>query len=244
MADAVLNLIGGVQLSDFEADVRQGDGNEMTGKFRAVHSSTALAVNSFGPFKRRPDALTLLDTSGFKSLHFERKCPHGLRRGNAPNLDVLAESPDRIMAVESKCTEYFASHTAEFKPAYDAEILDERRNSPWFRMMCRLTETPNAFCRLNAAQLVKHAFGLAHTFPSRRITLLYAFWEPMNPEAFPAFAEHRAEIDRFAEQVSGGNPSFASISYPELWECWQQPGRPEWLAAHVARLRQRYLVSV
>ena len=33
VADAVLNLIGGVQLSDFEADVRQGDGNEMAGKF-------------------------------------------------------------------------------------------------------------------------------------------------------------------------------------------------------------------
>ena len=244
MTDAALNLVGSVQLSDFEADVRQGDGNEMVGKFRAVHSSTALAVNSFGPFKRRPGPLTLLEMSGFGSLHFERKCPHGLRRGNVPNLAVLAESSDRILAVESKCTEYFASHTAEFKPAYNAEILDERRDSPWFRMMCRLTEVPNAFCRLNAAQLMKHAFGLAHTFPDRSVTLLYAFWEPMNPDAFPAFSQHRAEIDRFAEQVSGSNPSFASISYPELWEGWEKSGRPEWLPAHVARLRQRYLVSV
>ena len=28
-------------------------GAELKGKFRAVHSSTALAVNVFGPFRRR-----------------------------------------------------------------------------------------------------------------------------------------------------------------------------------------------
>ena len=244
VADATLNLIAGVQLSDFEADVRKGNGNEMGGKFRAVHSSTALAVNSFGPFKRHLDALTLLDETGFSSLHFERKCPHGVGQGNPPNLDVLAASPDQVIAVESKCTEYFTRHVAEFRPAYDADIRDERRDSPWFRMMCRLTENPNAFRRLNAAQLVKHAFGLAHTFSGHRVILLYVFWEPTNPEAFQVFSEHRTEIDRFAEQVSGGNPSFASISYPELWERWKQLGSPEWLHAHVARLRKRYLISM
>ena len=243
VADAALNLIGGVELSDFEADVRKGDGNEMAGKFRAVHSSTALAVNSFAPFKRHLGTLNLLNTNGFSSLHFERKCPHGLRRGNSPNLDVLTESPDRVVAVESKCTEYLVRHTAKFSPAYDAEITDERRDGPWFRMMCRLTERPDAFCRLDAAQLVKHAFGLAHTFPGRPVTLLYVFWEPANPDAFPVFAEHRAEITRFGEQVSGGSPSFASMSYPELWESWEPEG-PEWLSSHVARLRHRYVVSV
>ena len=218
---------------DFEADVRQGDGNELAGKFRAVHSSTALAVNSFAPFKQHLSALTLLGAGGFSSLGFERKCHHGLRRGNSPNLDVVVEGPVRVVAIESKCTEYFAAHTAEFKPAYDAEIIDERRAGPWFSMMRRLTAVPNTFRRLNAAQLVKHSFGLAHTFPGRQVTLLYLFWEPMNPEAFHAFADHRAEIGLFAEQVSGGNPSFASMSYPDLWKNWEQFGRAEWLSAHV-----------
>ena len=31
------NLIEGVRLADFEADLRQGDGNELEGKFRAAH---------------------------------------------------------------------------------------------------------------------------------------------------------------------------------------------------------------
>src|SRR5580700_3647710 len=49
--EASQNLIEGVHLEDFEADLLQGDGNEMAGKFRAAHSSSALAVNTFAPFK-------------------------------------------------------------------------------------------------------------------------------------------------------------------------------------------------
>ena len=45
------NLIEGVRLVEFEADLKQGDGNELVGKFRAAHSSSALAVNVFAPFK-------------------------------------------------------------------------------------------------------------------------------------------------------------------------------------------------
>lgn len=53
------NLIEGVHLVDFEADLRQGDGNELEEKFRAAHSSSALAVNTFAPFKSDPVALRL-----------------------------------------------------------------------------------------------------------------------------------------------------------------------------------------
>jgi hypothetical protein len=55
--EAEQNLIEGVRLKDFEADLLQGDGNEMKGKFRAAHSSSALAVNTFAPFKAHPDAV-------------------------------------------------------------------------------------------------------------------------------------------------------------------------------------------
>ena len=66
-----------------------------------------------------------------------------------------------------------------------------------FREMHRLVESPRSYLWLDAAQLVKHAFGLAYTFPDRPVTLIYLFWEPSNPEAYPIFAEHRAEVDRF-----------------------------------------------
>ena len=91
------NLVPCVHPDDFEADLRQGDGNELEGKFRAAHSSSALAVNSFGPFRRHIADLSLLGAEPFQYLHFERKCPTGLR-GTAPNLDVLLEGSTALSA--------------------------------------------------------------------------------------------------------------------------------------------------
>jgi hypothetical protein len=45
------NLIPGVSLADFESDLRAGAGAELDGKFLAVHSSCALVVNCFAPFR-------------------------------------------------------------------------------------------------------------------------------------------------------------------------------------------------
>jgi len=50
------NLLPTVRLADFEADLRARDGNELEGKFKAVHSSFALAVNVFTPFRARGNA--------------------------------------------------------------------------------------------------------------------------------------------------------------------------------------------
>lgn len=242
VSEAGQNLIEGVRLVDFEADLRQGDGNEMKEKFRAAHSSSALAVNTFAPFNSDPAALRLPGGGAFASLSFERKCPHGLAGRRSPNLDVVAVGPSGVVAVESKCLEPLTSHVANFAPAYEAEIRDGRRASAWFREMLRLVEEPRAYRWLDAAQLVKHAFGVAHTFSDLPMTLLYLFWEPSNPEAHPIFAEHRAEVTRFAASVGGG-PEFVAMSYPELWRSWGACPQPEWLRAHVGRLMVRYGVA-
>lgn len=243
VGDAAQNLVEGVRLADCEADLRQGDGNELEGKFRAAHSSSALAVNCFAPFKADPAALRLPGGEKFANLSFERKCPHGLAGRRSPNLDVLAEGPESVVAIESKCLEYLSSHEAKFSPAYEAEIRDWRRETGWFREMLRLVAEPRGYRWLDAAQLVKHAFGLAHTFPDRSVTLLYLFWEPANPAAYPVFAEHRAEIDRFAGGVADGGPDFAALSYPEIWSAWEALEEPDWLRPHIARLRARYAVT-
>ena len=83
--------------------------------------------------------------------------------------------------------------------------------------MLRLMDRPDSYVWLDAAQLIKHSFGLARTFSDRLVTLLYLFWEPSNPDASPAFAEHRREIATFAERVAGSTPAFKAVSYPELW---------------------------
>jgi len=104
-------------------------------------------------------------------------------------------------------------------------------------------DAPDSYVWLDAAQLIKHAFGLAHTFRDRPTTLLYLFWEPLHPDACPEFSAHRAEIAAFAERVKGAGPRFVAMSYPELWEGWAQTG-PDWLTTHLADLWARYLVAV
>lgn len=237
------NLIDGIELSDIEADFRQGNGNELEKKFRAAHSSSALAANTFAPFKSKFDDLQLFGAGGFKSLHFERKCPNGVEKLAPANLDVLVKSPERVVAIESKCTEHLKRHKAKFSQKYDERITDGRRETSWFRVMKYLIDKPTAYCWLDAGQLVKHALALLHTYPKRRVTMLYLFWEPANPLSFPTFEQHRTEIGRFAESVDGDGPAFKSMSYQELWKSWDLQVGPDWLSTHLRRLRVRYDVE-
>ncbi|NEX48715.1 PGN_0703 family putative restriction endonuclease [Pseudotabrizicola algicola] len=237
------NLLPIVLPEDFEADLSAGDGNELQSKFRAAHSSSALAVNCFAPFRRRIGDLVMSDSAAFDHLQFERKCPTGLRGGRSPNLDVLLSGPTEVVGIESKLTEYLVRHRAAFSPAYAQQIRDDRRDHGYFREMLRLNDAPDSYVWLDAAQLIKHAFGLAHTFRDRPTTLLYLFWEPQNPDECPEFAAHRAEIAAFAERVSGAGPSFVAMSYPELWKTWALTG-PEWLTKHLAELQARYFVTI
>ena len=235
-------LLPMVSPEDFEDDLRAGDGNELETKFCAAHSSSGLAVNCFAPFRRRIKDLTLPGMPCFDKLQFERKCPTGLRGGRPPNLDVVLEGPDGVVGIESKLTEYLSRRQAKFSPAYAAQISDARREQGYFSEMLRLMEWPGNRAHLDAAQLIKHAFGLAHTFRSRPVTLLYLFWEPANPEASPEFAAHRGEIKAFAERLAGSSPTFKAMSYPELWQSWAC--ETEWQHRHTENLQNRYLVRI
>ena len=246
------NLIADARFEDVESDLLQGDGSELRGngrdrpaKFLAIHSSTALAVNVFAPFRQNASALRVPWGGNFSSLQFERKCPHGVGIGKPPNLDVVLEGTNGVIGIESKFMETIGRHKAEFKPAYDADLQGARRETPWFREMQRLVADGETYRWLNASQLVKHAFGLAFSFPHRPTTLVYLFWEPRNATAYRLFAEHRAELARFAEAVSGGEPNFVWLSYPELWSWWSSlPDKPVALAVHVNSLRGRYEFNV
>lgn len=237
------NLLPAVAIESFEADLRAGDGNELETKFRAAHSSSALAVNAFAPFRTQTCDLRLLNADPFDHLHFERKCPTGLRGGRAPNLDVLLTGPNGVIGIESKLTEYLGRHRAEFSPAYREQIRDERQGQGYFREMLRLMDEPDCYVWLDGAQLIKHAFGLARTFRGRPVTLLYLYWVPLNTDFSPMFDEHRRELAEFAQRVAGSTPNFKAMSYPELWTSWAE-GAPDWLAKHLDDLAARYLVTI
>lgn len=242
-ADFLQNLLPAVAAADFEADLQAGDGNELDTKFRAVHSSSALAVNCFAPFRRQLADLGLCGLSGFTDLRFERKCPTGLRRGTPPNLDLVVSGPQGVVGVESKLTEHLAPHKARFAPAYTEEIRDWRRQQGYFAEMERLIAQPAAYRQLDAAQLIKHAFGLGHVFDGPQVTLLYLYWEPRNPDCDPVFHAHRQEIGDFAARVAGSVPAFRALSYSRLWSEWRGTA-PGWLIRHLDQLEQRYLVAL
>ncbi len=236
------NLVPSVTPADFERELRQGSGDELARKFRAAHSSSALAVNCFGPFKRNPHDLRMCGDRNFASLHFEKKCPTGLR-GTPPNLDVLIEKSGHVVGIESKCTEYVSRHTARFSPSYERNIRDARRESGWFQEMLRLIREPRAYAWLDAAQLLKHAFGLMHCFPNRRLTLLYLYWEPRNADDYPLFEEHRREVRALAERIGDARVALEAMPYNDLWLSWDEAG-PPWLRNHVQDLRARYAVTI
>ena len=110
--------------------------------------------------------------------------------------------------------------------------------------MRRLVESPRDDRWLDAAQLIKHAFGLAFTFPGQPVHLRYLFWEPADAPQYPVFAEHRAEIDRFSQAVEGDRITFSGDVLPRPLGVMEQPSTSPWLAAHVARWRERYDVRL
>ena len=238
------NLLPGITRSQIETAFSAGAGQELEGKMRAPWSSSALAVNSFFPWHKQPALLSLAGISGFTgAVAFEAKCPNGVSR-IPPHLDVRLEREDAIVAVESKCTEHLARKTAKVADAYRdlAAHGDERATTRWFGALAEASK----FRHLDAYQLVKHYLGLARTYSGRTITLVYLYWEPTDPGALPAFAEHRAEVDRFRQLVADDRAcAFKAISYPEHWrELERVASKPDWLDAHLIELKRRYEFSI
>ena len=218
------------------------DGKRYPPKMQAAHSSSALVVNCFAPWKHHLGELELCGRRGFSSLRFERKVPTGLG-GTPPHLDLLADSQSSsIVAVESKATEYLQGHGATFAPSYES-VGWPKCVEGYAALMRRLNAHACSFEYLDAAQLVKHAFGLTTTFGDRHTVLLYLFWEPENRDSYREFDQHCNELHHFAASVAGSSIKFQWMSYSRLWGEWTQKDL-KWLRQHASRLRERYAVRI
>jgi hypothetical protein len=162
---------------------------------------------------------------------------------DAPHLDLIATTEDIVVAVESKCLEYLAPKQPKFRIAYDS-IVDGRSNSSWFKLIEELRRAP-AYSWLDVAQLIKHYLGLCHSYPDRKVKLLYLYWEPRNWKDFPVFTQHRAEIAKFSERLGGDtHVTFESQSYSSLWDTWEELVEPDWIPELIRALRDRYSVTI
>lgn len=203
------NLLPGIDLATVEDDLRGGDGDELRMKFCAVHSSCALAVNCFAPFKEQPGRIALLGKQGATKVEFEHKL-NIFQGGTAANLDVWIERDREVVAVESKLLEYLKK--PGFSTAYD-RLAPPKSDPIWWSLYGEAKKGTEQ--HLDRAQLVKHYFGLnqfrqCHTeWPA--LTLLYLFWEPLNWGEFGECTKHREEVQAFAQEVANSPIKFRCL---------------------------------
>jgi hypothetical protein len=231
------NLMNGLPLREITSDLSTGAGRELDGKLCAARSSAALVVNTFGPCRIDAASLLISGITGFHSLQFEATCPTGLG-GTPPHLDLLAEGKLPV-AVESKCTEWMQSKLATFSSSYD-QLQTSQGHSPWFHQMQHLRREPNLYQFLDAAQIVKHAFGLLKRYGTLDSRLVYLYWEPRNEENWPPCRQHRREADDLAAKVERSNVRLIPMSHRELWAEWGRQGPSD----HEKYLRTRYDLAV
>jgi hypothetical protein len=244
-----------VDLRSFEADFRNAPGNELKAngttplKFCATYSSSALCANTFAIYKSDPPPLRLLGRSGFDSLRFEAACHTDLTRNHPrstpPTLDTLVQTSETLIGIESECTEYLREKK-QSKPRFSNsyEQIEDQLEGGW-SIYNLLKKEPTDFKFLDAAQLVKHFFGLrACTFGKEKI-LLYLYWQPTNHALFKKFDRHRHEVVEVAELLKGSQLKFERISYHGMWAQWASDASPSLpIQNHVARLRARYEVNL
>jgi hypothetical protein len=248
------NLIEGVTPGDFEADLLKAGGGELTdgpggpSRFRAAFASSALVVNTFGPFRHHPDRLAIDGVSGFSEAQFEYECPTGLEGAN-PHFDCWGVSPDRVVAIESTFLELLDPKTAQFtaqyaRPFVGTETAAAIAEARWAAVFRALRDDPKTYRHLDSARLMKHYLALKHSYPDRRRVLIYVFWEPTNAGALSEYKYHRSEVDDFAKRVSGLETRFIALSYPDLWSEWENHSSWSGMLDHLARLRARYSFAI
>jgi restriction endonuclease-like protein len=211
-------------------------------KMRALHSSSALVVNVFD-YWRAPGATRLGTALGLnsdvQSIQFEAQFPTGLD-GNPPNLDLALVLKDGItVGIESKFTEWLHAKSPEraaFKPRYfppATGLWDSRALHQSQLLAHAMSEGATTYRHLDAAQLLKHALGLA-TQVGSKFTLLYVYFDWPCVEA----DLHRSEIQQFSSLV-GSELRFRPLTYQEVYGRLKALSDPA-DSGYIGYLRDRY----
>lgn len=251
-------LLPGLPIALIRECYAASPGNEIiSGKFSSPESSAALAANTFGPFLMRPTELQPPpggEAWGWPatSVRLEATLRFPWSGGRHPCLDVLVETGVALIGIESKRYEPFRPKpAAPLSGAYWRPVWGDAM-AGYERIRDGLREDSSVFTRLDAAQLVKHAFGLrtaAHReerFLGKLPVLLYLYAEPERwPDGRPVpeseIEAHRTEIRNLAETVTGDEVIFHACSYRDLLSAWSSgPGAVA--RAHAAAIATQFLL--
>lgn len=225
-------FLEGVPIEKVMARLSQAAGKELeSGKFGSEESSAALAVNAFGWFMERPHSLPHLPGAPVwievVSVDVEYCARFPWAGGRHPWLDAAIETQTHLIGVESKRFEPFRdTKVAKLSDAYDRPVWGDAM-APFEEMRDALRSRPGRFGLLDAAHLIKHAFGLVTDARrnGKRPHLHYLYAEPYSRKG-KAIAEelwlsHRAEISEFANAVAGAEVTFSACSYREWLSTWR-----------------------
>jgi hypothetical protein len=247
MASHPISLLPGVPEKLIRLALMSAGGNEIeSGKLDSAESSAALAVNAFGWFLERPSDLPpfpgteALDWPAIQ-VDVERQMRFPWRGGRHPWLDAAVETPRHLIGVESKRYEPFRdTKSVSLSAAYNRNVWGADM-APFTAVRDRLRSGDHGFVHLDAAQLVKHAFGLVTEGrrSGKSPVLLYLYAEPAMRGAVPIGEEmisrHRSEIVAFAEVVSSAEVAFVACSYRDWLVRWAGETR-----AHADALMARF----
>ena len=184
-------LLPGLPEEDILDALNAAAGNEVeSGKFASPESSSALAVNAFGWFLKRPEAPPPLPglhaAWPARDVRLEAEIRFPWSGGRHPWLDVVVVTDTHLVGIESK--RYEPCRTRKKEPglseAYDRPVWGDH-----MRGYCSVRDEVKAgrlrYEALDAPQLVKHAFGLRTAVhrdggPFRGLTpvLVYLYAEP------------------------------------------------------------------
>ncbi len=224
-------------------------------KMSALHSSSALVVNLFQYWQNQKMNRTPLlialglindnDKVGDVKIKFEEKLQIKYEDGKiiknvkfgTPNLDVMIEFEDQIIAIESKFTEPYNNGSDKNSEMQDSYIKKESlwKGIPHIEKLanaihgqnyqienCKIKESIEVLRKtkhLDAAQLIKHILGLRtdneKISKDKKITLLYLWYDvPNTKEA----KEHQEEIEVFASIAKADGINFRHITYQKVIE--------------------------
>ncbi|WP_396594861.1 PGN_0703 family putative restriction endonuclease [Brevundimonas sp. R86498] len=242
-------FLPGVDAAHVTERLRLAGGKEIeSGKLLSPESSAALAVNTFGWFASRPHLLPPFPGQAFEAppreVEVEYCARFPWRGGRHPWLDAVVETPGKLIGVELKRCEPFRDRKlASLSDAYDRPVWGSTMR-PYEDMRDRLRKVPNAFRYLDAAQLVKHAFGLVTDGARKQkpATLVYLFAEPSQLAGRPippeTLEEHRREVAEFEAAVAGAGVVFHALSYRTWLDSWSSTS-PE-IASHADAVLARF----
>lgn len=223
-------------------------------KMSALHSSSALVVNLFQYWQNQEINKTpLLIALGLvndndkvgdvKIIKFEEKLQIKYEDGKiiknvkfgTPNLDVMIEFGDKIIAIESKFTEPYINESDKNSKMQDSYIEKESlwRGIPHIEKLAKAIHDKKYQIEiekkegqvikrkpkhLDAAQLIKHILGLRtdddkEILKNKEIILLYLWYDVPNSEEAK---EHQEEIEAFASIAKADGIDFRHITYQKV----------------------------